>query len=79
MLDQLPQLLGASMQLVAFAAGQRGWFNTTSLTYLILNLLGSLLLLMDAVQLQAWGFVLLEAVWLLIALAGLITKARRPG
>lgn len=76
MWQQAPQLIGAFLQLVAFGAGQRGWLNPASVRYLMLNAVGSVLLLADAVRMQAWGFTLLEAAWLMIAALGLARLSR---
>ncbi|MBK6473770.1 MAG: hypothetical protein IPF95_03555 [Flavobacteriales bacterium] len=69
--QQIPQLIGAALQLTAFGAGQFGWLNAKAAPYLLLNILGSLLLLIDAIGMMAWGFIILEFAWLLIALVGL--------
>ena len=69
--QQIPQLIGAALQLTAFGAGQFGWLNARAALYLLLNILGSLLLLIDAIGMMAWGFIILEFAWLLIALVGL--------
>ncbi|MGV9013131.1 MAG: CBU_0592 family membrane protein [Flavobacteriales bacterium] len=68
--DQIPQLVGALLQLTAFGAGQFGWLNAKAAPYLLLNIIGSVLLLTDAIGMTAWGFIILESAWLLIALVG---------
>ena len=77
-MDQVIQLIGALMILVAFAAAQRGSMSTTSRTYLVLNLVGSLILTVLAVHAQQWGFVLLEACWAAVSAAALIRPAAPP-
>jgi hypothetical protein len=44
--------------------------------YLVLNLVGSLTLTGVALEGSDWGFFLLESVWALVSLWGLITLAR---
>ena len=75
-MDQLVQVIGALLILAAFIAGQRGTLSPHSLVYLALNLVGSLTL--TAVAAVEWdlGFLLLEAVWALVSLWGLLALAR---
>lgn len=48
--------------LAGFAAAQRGLLDQKSRRYLVLNLIGSGILAVDAVVEQQWGFLLLEGV-----------------
>ena len=75
-MDQLVQVIGALLILAAFIGGQRGALSPRSLVYLALNLVGSLTL--TAVAAVEWdlGFLLLEAVWALVSLWGLLALAR---
>ena len=75
-MDQLVQVIGALLILAAFLGGQRGTLSPHSLVYLALNLVGSLTL--TAVAAVEWdlGFLLLEAVWALVSLWGLLALAR---
>jgi hypothetical protein len=70
--DQVIQIVGALMILAGFILSQGNLLDANSLTYLILNLAGAAILAVLAFQAQRWGFVLLEGVWALVALAGLI-------
>jgi hypothetical protein len=60
---QLVQVVGSLLVLAAFAANQRGRLATTSLPYLLLNLVGSAILAVLAALGHQWGFLLLEATW----------------
>ncbi|MCB9170245.1 MAG: hypothetical protein H6597_04585 [Flavobacteriales bacterium] len=70
-MEQLPQLIGAGLLLLGYALSQTGRIRGDALTYLVLNALGSLLLLIDAVRALQWGFIILEAAWFLFSLPGI--------
>jgi hypothetical protein len=76
-LDQALQVFGALLILVAFAAAQLNRLDQRSYPYLLLNLVGSAILAYLALQTQQWGFVLLETVWAIVSLGGLISRAQR--
>ena len=57
-------------------AAQLHLLNQSSLPYLLLNLVGSAILAVLAAQDQQWGFLLLEGVWALVSLWGLIARLR---
>lgn len=71
---QAVQIGGAFAILIAFASGQVGWLDQKSVPYLLLNLVGSAILGIQAGLHKQWGFLLLEAVWALISAAGLIFR-----
>lgn len=71
------EIVGALTILVAFAAAQAGKLQQRTITYQLLNLLGSgVLATIAAVQLS-WGFLLLEGSWAVISLLGLLNLLRR--
>jgi hypothetical protein len=71
------EIVGALTILVAFAAAQAGRLEQRTVTYQLLNLLGSgVLATIAAVQLS-WGFLLLEGSWAVISLLGLLNLLRR--
>ncbi|TDD49506.1 hypothetical protein E1263_32090 [Kribbella antibiotica] len=70
------EIVGALVVLVAFAAAQAGKLRQRTLTYQLLNFLGSGLLAAIALQEQSWGFLLLEGSWAVISLIGLLTLHR---
>ena len=65
-MDQLVQVAGSLLVLVAFAASQRGALSPHSRPYLLLNLVGSTILAVLAAHERMWGFLLLEACWALV-------------
>ena len=76
-LDQVVQLVGALLILAGFILSQRNLLDADSYLYLVLNLIGAAILAVLAFQGQRWGFVLLEGVWALVALVGLIVRLVR--
>ncbi len=70
-MDQLPQLIGAALLLVAYALFQSGRVKGDSVPYLVLNLLGAALLAYDAIRAVQWGFIILECAWCLFTLPNL--------
>jgi hypothetical protein len=75
-MDQLVQVFGSLLILVAFAAAQRGTFSTHSRSYLLLNLVGSTILTILAAHERQWGFLLLESCWAVVAGWGLLRNLR---
>jgi hypothetical protein len=67
-------MVGALLILAGFILSQRNLLDADSYLYLIINLTGAAILAVLAFQSQRWGFVLLEGVWALVALAGLILR-----
>ncbi len=74
---QLVQIAGAIAILIGFVAAQVGVFDVRSWTYLWLNAVGAGILTAAAWSERQWGFLLLEGVWTLVALGGLVQKTRR--
>ena len=75
--DQIVQMVGALLILAGFILSQRDLLDADSYLYLVLNLIGAAILAVLAFQGQRWGFVLLEGVWALVALVGLIGRLVR--
>ena len=77
--DQIISLFGAASILLPFAALQFGWMPRASISYNTLNLVGSSLLLYVAILNDTWGFILLEVVWGLVSLWGLLRVLSNRG
>jgi hypothetical protein len=75
--DQVVQMVVALLILAGFILSQRNLLDADSYLYLVLNLTGATILAVLAFQGQRWGFVLLEGVWALVALVGLIVRLVR--
>ena len=75
-MEPIVQLLGAIMILVAFVGAQLGAVRPDAVSYLALNLVGSAVLAADAWWGRQWGFLLLEGVWAVVSLGGLVAALR---
>jgi hypothetical protein len=73
------QFAGALGILVPFALFQLGLLSQHAAGYLLLNLAGAGLLTALALVERQWGFVVLQGVWALAALAGLLRRRAREG
>ncbi len=75
-MEQVVQVVGAILVLVAFAALQLGRMRADSRLYVWLNLVGSAVLAALAVYEEQWGFLLLETVWAAVSVWSLWRLAR---
>jgi hypothetical protein len=62
--------------LAGFMLAQLGRLDPQSIPYLGVNLAGSAILAALALQERQWGFFMLEGVWALVSLAGLVGRLR---
>lgn len=76
-MHQLIQLFGALLVLAGFVLAQRGVLDPRSRVYLLVNLVGSAVLAVDAWSGAQWGFFVLEGVWAVVSAAGLVGTIRR--
>jgi hypothetical protein len=74
--DQLVQIAGALLILAGFLAAQFRLLDTSSVPYLVVNLVGSAVLTVVAWLDQQWGFFILEGVWAIVSAWGLISQRR---
>jgi hypothetical protein len=75
-MEQIVQVAGALLILIAFAAAQFGRMRLDSVLYLTLNLVGAAVLAWLAWDERQWGFLLLETVWTLVSAWGLAKALR---
>lgn len=71
-MDQLVQVFGSLLILIAFAGAQRGALSARSRAYLLLNLVGSTILAVLAAHERQWGFLMLEFCWSVVSGWGLV-------
>jgi hypothetical protein len=78
---QVVSVLGALAILAAYAANQFGLIGPSNLSYSAMNFVGSAVLAVIAVVEVQWGFILLEGVWAILSLWGMIAVLRggEPG
>jgi hypothetical protein len=74
-MDQVVQIIGALLVLVGFASAQFGWLTPTSRPYLLVNLAGAGILGYVAAADSQYGFLLLEVVWVLVSIWGLVRSS----
>jgi hypothetical protein len=73
---QVIQVAGALAILVGFVLAQLQVVDVRSWSYLWLNAVGACVLSVAAWHERQWGFLLLEGVWTLVAVGGLLQKTR---
>ncbi|MGH3326238.1 MAG: CBU_0592 family membrane protein [Streptomycetales bacterium] len=73
-MDQIVQVAGALLVLAGFVLAQLRVLDPASYPYLWLNFAGAGVLSVVALVDDDWGFLLLEGVWTLVSLGGLIAR-----
>lgn len=76
-MGQFVQIGGSLLILIPFVLAQLGRLTPLSMPYLLLNLVGSVVLAVDAAQGSQWGFLLLEGVWAVVSAVSLVRTSRR--
>lgn len=78
-MEQLVQVVGALLILAAYAGAQFGRLDQRSISYLVLNLVGSIVLAVLAAIESQYGFLLLEGVWAIVSAWSLWQELRGGG
>ena len=78
-MEQTLEIVAALLILAAFLGAQIKRMETGSLTYLSLNLVGSVVLATLAWRDRDFGFLLLEGVWSVVSAGGLVVALRSRG
>jgi hypothetical protein len=73
---QILQLIGALLVLTGFTLAQLRMLDPQSYPYLIVNAVGAGILAALAFEERQWGFLLLEGVWTIVSVAGLLNRLR---
>jgi hypothetical protein len=73
-MDQVVQLVGAFLILIAYALAQLGTLAPRGVPFLLLNLGGALILAASAWHEEQWGFLVLELAWAVVSAAGLFSR-----
>jgi hypothetical protein len=75
--SQLIQIVGALLNMGAFALLHFEIAASSALRYLIPNWLGSVLLVVSAYVDRQWGFLMLEGAWVIVTAHAITVRARR--
>ena len=75
-MDQVIQVVGALLILAGFVLAHFRVLRVESMTYLVLNFLGSAILAWLAWVDRQWGFLLLEFVWAIVSAWGIVQTLR---
>lgn len=72
---------GVTILLVAFLLNLSGRMSQKSMYYIAMNLFGAALACLASILLNYWPFIILEAVWVVVSLWGLvrIMLRKQPG
>jgi hypothetical protein len=74
---QVISVVGALLVLAGYAALQSGALSRESRLFNAVNFFGLALLAWVAVRDRRWGFILLEGVWALLSLPGMVRRRSR--
>ncbi len=73
-ITQVIGTIGAATVLLGFMMLHYKKWDVESTAYLLSNIIGSMILIIYAVILKSYPFILLNTIWVIVALTGLISK-----
>jgi len=69
--------LGATLILIAFILNQLNKWEKTDMSYDLVNLIGSILLIIFSYLISAWPFIILNSVWAVVSLRDVIIDLKK--
>lgn len=69
--------IGAALILVAFILNQLNKWKKDDLKYDLVNLIGSIILIIFALMISAWPFLILNSVWAVVSLRDVIKDIKK--
>ena len=69
-------ILGAALVLLGFVGNRLRYWQADSRAYIVINAVGSLILIVYSVLIDSYPFIILNAVWLLFSINDVFRKRR---
>jgi hypothetical protein len=69
-------VVGASLILLGFIANRLKYWQSDSLSYVVINALGSLVLIVYSTLIESYPFIALNIIWLLFSVNDIVKRSR---
>lgn len=69
--------IGVSLILIAYFLNINNKLDANDLSYILLNLVGAFMACVASVMMKSYPFVLLEGIWTIVSIAGLVKHFRK--